>query len=207
MEKEAFYKLTYGLFVVTAREGEKDNGCIINTAQQVTSTPTRIVMALNQSGYTHDMIKRSGLFNLSVLSEEAKFDLFQRFGYASGRETDKFAGFPACERGENGLYFITDGANAHISGKVIESVDVGTHTLFIADVTDAQVCADTPSVTYGYYLSNIKPKPREKPAERTGKVIWRCKVCGYEYEGEELPDDFICPICKHSKDDFEKIIL
>ena len=203
MDKKAMYKLTYGLFVVTARSGEKDNGCIINTAAQVTSSPNRISIAVNKENFTHDMIKETGKFNLSILSEQAGFDVFKHFGFQSGRTVDKFDGFGACARSANGLYYVTEGTNAYISAVVEQAIDLGSHTLFIAAVEDMEVLSDVPAATYAYYQANIKPK-QEKPAS-TGKTAWRCTVCGYIYEGEELPADFICPLCKHLASDFEKI--
>ncbi|MDD3164756.1 MAG: flavin reductase [Oscillospiraceae bacterium] len=200
MDKKAMYALTYGLFVVTAREGDKDNGCITNTVGQVTTTPNRISLAVNKANYTHDMIVRTGLFNVSILSEDASFDTFRHFGFQSGRDTDKFAGFTDCARAENGLSYVTAGVNAWLSAKVVQTIDLGTHTLFIADVTDGGVLTDVPAATYAYYQAHIKPAPTQ-PA----KTGWRCKICGYIYEGETLPPDFICPICKHGADDFEKI--
>ena len=203
MDKKAMYKLTYGLFVVTARSGEKDNGCIINTAAQVTSSPNRISIAVNKENFTHDMIKETGKFNLSILSEQAGFEVFKHFGFQSGRTVDKFDGYGACARSANGLYYITGGTNAYISAVVEQAIDLGSHTMFIAAVEDMEVLSDVPAATYAYYQANIKPK-QEKPAS-TGKTAWRCTVCGYIYEGEELPADFICPLCKHLASDFEKI--
>ena len=197
------YCLSYGLFVLTARLGEKDNGCIINTAGQVTSTPNRISITVNKDNFTHDMIRESGKFNLSILSEKADFSLFQHFGFQSGRTVNKFDSFLACQRSENGLYYVTEGTNAFISGSVEQMIDLGTHTMFIASVDDMEVLSSQPSATYAYYQSNIKPKP-EKSASK-GKTVWRCTVCGYVYEGEDLPADFICPLCKHPASDFEKV--
>ncbi|WP_026508554.1 flavin reductase [Butyrivibrio sp. MC2013] len=206
MNNKAMFSLSYGLFVLTSRNDIKDNGCITNTAIQVTSEPNRISLAVNKSGYTHDMLLDTGVFNVSILSEKANFDLFKHFGFQSGRDVDKFATFTHMERSANGIYYITEGTNAYISGKVCQSIDLGTHTLFIADVTDMDVLNSDPSATYTYYQSNIKPKP-EEPREKTGRKAWRCKICGYVYEGEELPSDFICPICKHPASDFEEITL
>ena len=205
MDKKAMYKLSYGLFVVTARVGEKDNGCITNTAIQVTSEPNRISLAVNKANYTHDMIKETGEFTVSVISEDASFDLFKHFGFQSGRDVDKFAGYTDCKRAANKTMIITKGTNAYLSGKVFQSVDLGTHTLFIADVTDMEVLSDAASATYTYYQDNIKPKPEAVGTTADGQTIWRCRICGYEYVGEELPDDFICPLCKHPASDFEKI--
>ena len=201
IEPNAMFKLSYGLFVLTAKDGDKDNGCIINTASQLTSNPNRITIAVNKGNFTHDMILKTGLFNVSILTTDAPFDIFKYYGFQSGRDVNKFpgSGFP---RARNGLIFITGCTNAFISGKVIEAHDYGTHTLFVADVTEAQVLSSAPSVTYAYYFDHIKPKP-PKPAEK--KVGWVCKICGYVYEGEELPADFICPLCKHGAADFEKL--
>lgn len=203
MNKKAMYHLTYGLFVLTARLGEKDNGCIINTAGQVTSTPNRISITVNKDNLTHDLVKESGKFNISILSERADFDIFKHFGFQTGRETDKFDGYSACKRSENGLYYITEGTNAYISGTVEQTIDLGSHTMFIASVDDMEVLASDPSASYAYYQSSIKPKPEKKDAG--GKTVWRCTVCGYVYEGDVLPDDFVCPLCKHPASDFEKV--
>lgn len=207
MNEKTMFQLTYGLFVLTAREGEKDNGCIINTAGQVTASPNRISIAVNKGNYTHDMILRTGQFTLSILSEDADFSIFQRFGFQSGRDTDKFAGYPEAKRGTNGILYVTEGTNGYICGKVEQTLDLGTHTLFIASVEDMDVLSGTPSATYAYYHAHIKPQPAAAPssAEKTGKTVWRCTICGYIYEGEELPADFICPICKHPASDFEKV--
>ena len=199
------YQLTYGLFVLTARLGEKDNGCIINTAGQVTSAPNRISIAVNKDNFTHDMIMESGRFNISILSEKAKFETFQHFGFQSGRTTDKFDGYQACKRSDNGIYYITEGTNAYISASVEQTIDLGSHTMFIASVDDMDVLTSDPSATYAYYQDFIKPKPEKKASG--GKTAWRCTVCGYVYEGEELPSDFICPICKHPASDFEKVTV
>lgn len=206
MEKQAMYNLSYGLFVLTASSG-KDNGCIINTAMQVTSAPNRITIAVNKQNYTHDMIISAREFNLSVLSEKADFEIFKRFGFQSGSTVDKFADFLEYKRAANGITYITQGVNAVLSAKVIDTVELGTHTLFIAAVTDGEILDAAPSATYAYYQSNIKPQPAPAAPVKTGKTVWRCTVCGYEYEGEELPDDFICPLCKHPASDFEKIVL
>lgn len=205
MNKKAMYKLTYGLFVLTSGRDGKDSGCIINTAGQVTSEPNRISIAVNKANFTHDLVKDSGKFNLSILSEKAGFDTFRHFGFQSGREVDKFAGYTDCERSQNGLYYVTAGTNAYISATVEQAIDLGSHTLFIAAVDDMEILSDEPSASYAYYQSSIKPKP-EKPASG-GKTVWRCSVCGYIYEGEELPADFTCPLCKHPASDFEKVTV
>ena len=205
MDKKAMYQLTYGLFVLTACEDGKDNGCIINTAQQVTSDPNRISIAVNKANHTHDMIMNTRKFTVSMISEDADFALFQHFGFQSGRDVDKFAGFSDCKRGYNGVNYITKGTNGFISAWVEQTIDLGSHTLFIAAVTDMEVLSRVPSATYSYYQSNIKPKPQPVKKTEDGKTIWRCTVCGYEYVGEELPADYICPICKHPASDFEKV--
>ena len=200
MDKAAMYDLSYGLFVLSAREGEKDNGCIINTAIQVTTTPNRVTIAVNKDNYTHDMIARTGAFNVSMLSESAPFAIFERFGFHSGRTEDKLAGF-TFERAENGIFYVPEHVASFISCKVVSTVDLGSHTLFLADVTDGRKLSKEAPMTYAYYHANVKPRPGKKPAGG-----WRCSICGYVYEGETLPDDFVCPICKHGAADFEKIV-
>ena len=206
MNTKAMYKLSYGLFVCTAVVGDKKNGCIINTAIQVASDPNRISIAVNKANYTHDMIKESKRCNISVISQKASFELFKHFGFQSGRDVDKFAGFSDFARSANGLTYVNKGTNAFFSAKVSQEIELGSHTLFIAEITDMDVLSGVPSATYSFYQSNIKPKPQAAPETKKGETVWRCKVCGYEYVGEELPDDFICPICKHPKEDFEKIV-
>ena len=201
------FKLSYGLFVLTATDGAKDNGCITNTGIQITSEPNRIAFAVNKANYTHDMVFKTRKFNLSIISEDASFDLFKHFGFQSGRDVDKFKDFTAFDRASNGVPYILSGTNAYISGEVDSALDIGTHTLFMAKVTDMNVLSEVPSATYTYYQSNIKPKPQAAPAAAQGKTIWRCTVCGYEYEGENLPADFICPLCKHPASDFEKVVV
>lgn len=202
VENEAFFKLSYGLFVLSAADGDQDNGCIVNTVAQLTDVPKRVNVAVNKQNYTHDMIMKTGKFNASVLSQDVPFKVFQQFGFQSGRDVDKFADFADAERSENGVLYLSKYANALISGTVIEALDYGTHTLFTADVTEARVLSSVPSVTYTYYFDHIKPKPQPKEEEKKGFV---CKICGYVYEGEELPPDFICPLCKHGADDFEPL--
>ena len=197
MNNKAFYKLTYGLFLLTAKENGVDNGCIINTAIQVANNPTRISIAVLKSNKTHDMIKNTGMFNISSITTGAYFELFQHFGMQSGRDVDKFAGWVYIDRSANGLYYLTKAANMYMSAKVTDSVDLGTHTLFVAEVTDAEVLSDEESCTYGYYQSDIKPKPVAK-----SQPTWTCSVCGYVYEGDDMPEDFECPLCHHGKEDF-----
>lgn len=204
MNREAMHNLTYGLFVLTACKNEKMNGCIINTASQVTSEPNRISIAVNKANYTHDMVAETGKFTISIISEDATFELFKTFGFVSGREIDKFANFTDFQLGGNGIAYINKGTNAYISAEVEMTEDLGSHTLFIARVTEMNVLSDAPSVTYTYYLENIKPKP-VKVVNTDEKTVWRCVICGYEYEGEEMTEDYICPICKHPASDFEKV--
>ena len=206
LDRKAMHKLSYGLFVLTAKEGEKDNGCIINTAIQAASEPNQMSICVNKANYTHDMIMRTGSFTVSVISQKADFDLFKHFGFQTGREVDKFADFNACGRGQNGIYYVTQGTNAYISVKVDKTEDLGSHTMFVGEITDMEVLSDDLSATYEYYMKNIKPKPQEVGKTEDGQTIWRCTICGYEYVGEELPDDFICPLCKHPASDFEKVI-
>jgi len=201
IENDAFFKLSYGLFVLTAKDGCKDTGCIINTASQVTDSPKRMAITVNKANHTHDVILKTGLFNLSVLTEDAPFSVFQRFGFQSGRDADKFAGWGEESRSVNGIRYLGAYSNAFIACQVVEARDCGTHTLFIADVVEARTMYDVPSVTYAYYFDHIKPKPAAIE-EKTGYV---CKICGYVYEGETLPEDFICPLCKHGAADFEKL--
>ncbi len=201
MNDKVMRNLSYGLFVLTAREGEKDNGCIINTVTQVASEPNRISISVNKKNFTHDMILKTREFNVSILSENAKFPTFQHFGFQSGRDVDKMQGITV-SRSANGIVYLNSGeTNAFISGKVIDAIDVGSHTLFIADVTDGEILSDVPSATYAYYFSSIKPKPEAAPKKKG----WICTICGYIYEGEVLPPDFICPICKHPASDFKKL--
>ena len=207
MDKKAMYKLSYGLFVLTAKDEEKDNGCIINTAIQASSMPNQLSICVNKANLTHDMIVKTGKFTVSVISQDASFDLFKHFGFQSGKDVDKFKNFEKCKRGENSLYYITEGTNAYISVNVSKTEDLGSHTMFIGEITDMEVLSETPSVTYDYYLKNIKPQPENVGTTTDGKTIWRCTICGYEYVGEELPEDFVCPLCKHPASDFEKIII
>ncbi len=209
IENDAMYKITYGLFVLTVKDGEKQNGCIVNTVSMITDNPKRITVFVNKLNYTEALIRKTGVFNVSVLTESAPFDVFKQFGFVSGREKDKFEGkrYPTAE---NGVYYIAENTNALICAKVVDAYDYGTHTLFVAEVTEAKTLSKEKSVTYEYYQNNIKPKRQaekakdEKTGEKTGGK-WVCKICGYVHEGEELPDDFICPWCKHPASDFEKI--
>lgn len=201
MDSKALWNLTYGLYLLTAREDGKDNGCIINTAVQVANDPVRISISVIKENKTCDMIKNTGLFNLSAITTEADFSLFRRFGMQSGRNIDKFEDFPNAVRAANTIYRLNNCANAVLTGLVVDQIDLGSHMLFIAEVIDGEVLSNAPCCTYSYYQSNIKPKP-----QKSGKTKWVCTICGYTHEAEELPDDFMCPLCNHPKEDFEKVI-
>ena len=195
----ALFKIGYGLYVVTAKDGAKDNGCIVNTVTQVTNTPNRIAVCINKANYTHELVRKTGMMNVNCLSVEAPFKVFQHFGFQSGRDVDKFADCTPM-RSDNGLIFLPKYINAFMSLKVEQYVDLDTHGMFICTVTEARVLSDKETMTYTYYQSNVKPKP-----ETDVKKGWVCKVCGYVYEGEELPEDIVCPLCKHGAADFEPL--
>lgn len=199
IDNSSIFKLSYGLFVLFARNNDKDNACIINTAQQVTQDPLRISVTVNKDNLTHMLIYKTKKLNISVLSEDVPFDVIKKFGFVSGMNEEKINNgeYP---RSENGICYLNEYSNAYISADVIDIVDLGTHTMFICDVTEAKTLSDAPSVTYDYYFKHIKPKPES--AKKKGYV---CKICGYVYEGDELPDDYICPICKHPASDFEPL--
>lgn len=199
MEPASMFRLSYGLYVLSAGQDGRDNGCIVNTVTQVTDSPRRISVAVNKNNLTHDMILATGDLNVSVISTDADFDLFRKFGFASGRDTDKWAGEVQC-RTANGLRYLVRGTNAVLSARVITTVPFETHTVFFADVTEGWVLDDVPSMTYQYYFDHVKPKPAEKPAGAEKK--WVCQICGYVYDGDTLPADFVCPLCKHGADDF-----
>ena len=202
MDTTVLHKITYGLYLLTAKDGGKDNGCIINTAVQVANNPTRISVSVSKDNLTHDMIMSSCKFNLSCITEKADFSLFENFGLRSGRDHDKFASFTDVERSANGLLYLTSACNSMMSVEVSRIVDLGSHSMFIGNLTDGIVLSSEPSCSYAYYHANIKKTPVVQNTESGG---WRCKICGYVYEGAELPSDFICPWCKHGVDDFEKI--
>jgi len=199
IEPNAMFKLSYGLFVLTAKGEDKNNACILNTVTQVTDNPKRITIAINKSNLTHDLILKNGQFNVSVLSTDAPFSIFEQFGFKSGRDVDKFKDINYTACATNGILYLTEYSNALISAKVISFKDLGTHTEFLAEITEAKLLSNTPSMTYQYYFDNVKPKPIKK------KKGFVCKICGYVYEGETLPDDFVCPLCKHPASDFEPL--
>lgn len=203
MKNEAIFKISYGLYVLTAREKGRDNGCIINTAQLVTDNPLQISITVNKESLTHDMILNTGLFNVNILDVDAPQSIFEKFGYVSGKDEDKFGDCDSVDNySKNGIRYLKNYINAYISARVTKTVDVGTHTIFIAEITDAVEISQKESLTYEYYQKNIKPTPK---AENGKGTKWVCKVCGYVYEGENLPKDFVCPWCKHGAIDFEKV--
>ena len=198
-DPKALFNIGYGLYVVTCNDGKKDNGLIVNTVTQLTDTPMRVAVTINKQNYSHDVIKQSGKMNVNCLTTEAPFKVFEAFGFVSGRNVDKFADCTP-NRSENGLVVLPRYINAFISLEVESYVDIDTHGMFICRVTEAQVLSDKETMTYTYYQKNVKPRP--KTEKKNGYV---CKICGYVYEGEELPEDFVCPLCKHGASDFEKI--
>jgi len=202
VDNKAMFSLSYGLFVLSVHENGFDNGCIINTVMQITDTPNQIVIAVNKNNKTHDMIVSTGKFNVSTISEKADFSLFERFGFNSGRDTDKFSGFIGVEKASNNIFYITENTNSFISGEVVSQIDCGTHSMFVAKVTETKILNDDKSATYAYYFENIKPKPK---MSNSSKKKFVCSVCGYVYEGESLPKDFICPLCKHGAEVFEEL--
>jgi len=201
IENQAMYKISYGLFMLTTTDGEKQNGCIVNTVSMITDNPKRVVVFVNKANYSNELLKKTGIFNVSVLTEKTSFEVFKQFGFQSGKDVDKFAD-KAYPTTENGLKYLSQ-ANAVISAKVVDSYDYGTHTLFVAEVTEAKTLSDENSTTYEYYQNHIKPKPQAK-VEEGAKEKWVCKICGYTHEAE-LPADFVCPWCKHPASDFEKV--
>lgn len=205
MDNSSMFKISYGIYLLTAQQDGKDNGCIINTLSQVTTEPNRISITVNKLNYTHDIIMSEKKFNVSVLDINTDFELIKHFGFQSGKNKDKFNDYSDFQRSLNNLLYLTKNTNAYISGTVISEIDLGTHTMFIADVTDCVTLSDTESLTYDYYHKNIKPKNKVKP-ESEKNVTWVCRICGYVYEGENIPADFICPWCKHSSSDFEKVV-
>ena len=194
MDPKVMFNITYGLYLLTARQMGKDNGCIINTVMQVAEDPIRIAVSVLKGNLTHDMIRNTGAFNVSAISTSADFALFQRFGMQSGRAVDKFADFPYASRSANTIFYLNQQTNMYLSAVVLQEVDMGTHTMFIAEVTDGEILSKEPACTYGYYQSNVKPQAK-KTSE---KKQWECTICGYIYEGDEVPDDYECPLWKFS---------
>ena len=199
IDPTALFNIGYGLYVVTSNDGNRDNGLIVNTVMQVTNTPNRVSVTINKSNYSCGVIAKTGKLNVSTLSEDAPFKLFQRFGFQSGKNVDKLEGFKHIQRASNGLVFLNKYANAYICCKVINQIDLGTHIMFICDVTECANLSTAQTMTYTYYFQNVKPKPE---TEKKGFV---CRICGWVYEGEELPPDLVCPLCKHGAEDFEPV--
>ncbi len=199
IDVSALFKIGYGLYVVTSNDGNRHNGLIVNTVTQVTNTPNRIAVTINKANYSHNVIKNTGIMNICCLSVEAPFTVFQNFGFKSGKDTDKFQDMPFWTS-ENGLAVPSQYVNAFISLKVEQYIDFDTHGMFVCTITEAKNITDKETMTYTYYQDNVKPKPQ--PQKKKGFV---CKICGYVYEGEILPDDFICPLCKHGAADFEEL--
>ena len=203
MDRKALYNLEYGVFLVSSRVGDTINACITNTCIQAAASPVRLAISCISGNYTPELIRESGLFTVSVLDTTADFELIRRFGMQSGRTVDKFAGFDYA-LDANGLPYLKDKANAVFSCKVTSAMELGSHTLFVGEVLDAAVLGSAPSLTYAKYQSDVKPRPRPKAEERP-IIGWKCKICGYVYEGAVLPADFLCPLCAHPAEDFEPI--
>jgi len=201
INNSALYNIGYGLYVLSVNNGNKDSGCIVNTVIQVTSTPLQVAVTVNKENYTHEVIAEKGIMNVNCLSVKAPFSVFENFGFKSGRDAEKFADV-SFKRSENGLPVLNDYINSFMSLMVTRTVDLGTHTMFICTVTEADVISKDESMTYSYYHKNVKPKPQQKLEPVKG---FMCKICGYVYEGEELPEGFTCPLCKHGAEDFEPI--
>lgn len=197
---DALFKIAYGLYVVTCHDGNKDNGLIVNTVTQVTNTPNRVAVTISKANYSHDVIRQTGRMNVNCLTEDAPFKVFESFGFVSGRDVDKFADCTPA-RSANGLVVLPRYINAFLSLAVESYVDLDTHGMFICAITESRVVSDRPTMTYTYYQEQVKPKPATE--KKKGYV---CKICGYIYEGEPLPPDFVCPLCKHGAEDFEKIV-
>ena len=199
MDATVLFNIGYGLYVVTSNDGIKDNGCIVNTVCQVTNTPNRVAVTINKQNFSHDVIRKTGKMNINCLSTETPFSVFENFGFKSGKDTDKFAGV-SFTRSSNGLAVLSENINSYMCLKVDGYVDLDTHGMFICSLTDGENVSTVPTMSYTYYHQNVKPKPNTQ--KKKGFV---CKICGYVYEGDVLPDDFICPICKHGAEDFEPI--
>ena len=203
LDTQALFKLTYGMHVLCARQDGKDNGCIVNTAVQVTDTPHRLSVTVNKKSLTQQMILDTGRFTVSNLSERAAFDVFERFGFRSGRDEDKFADFSGWERDKEGLPYLTRGVNAFFSCEVEQTLDLDTHTMFIAKINDMVILDEAASMSYAFYQEHLRP---QSDTPRSGEqTVWRCVVCGWEFIGDELPDDIICPLCHHGASDFIRV--
>ena len=199
VDKTALFRIGYGLYVVSVNDGTKDTGCIVNSVCQVADNPLRVSVCINKANYTNEVVNRTGVLNVNCLSVEAPFGVFKQFGFQSGRTADKFADYTDAPRSANGLIVLPQYINAFMSLKVVKTIDLGSHDMFLCEVTEAKAFSNLDTMTYTYYQQNVKPKPQPK------KTGWVCKVCGYVYEGDELPEDYICPICKHDASVFEKV--
>ena len=204
LDVKSLFKISYGLYVVTTNDGKRDNGMICNTVVQVTNEPAKLAVTINKANYTHDVIRNTGKMNVCTLSQSTPFSVFENFGFRSGRDADKFDG-AAFTRSENGLVVVSRYSNSFFSLVVENYVDLGTHGMFICAVTEAQTMSDEPTMTYDYYMSDVKPKPQPSPASTGGAKRWICPICGYVYEGEgQPPADYLCPLCKHPGSEFEE---
>ncbi len=199
-DTRALYQIGYGLYVLTTKDGNRDNGCIVNTVMQVTSTPVTVAVAVNKQNYTCEIVRKTGVLNINSLTEDTPFEVFRHFGYQSGRDTDKFVGCTP-DRSENGLIVLPKHIKGFLSLSVKEETDLGTHIMFLCVPTDGKLLSDAETVSYSYYQKNIKPKPPQTEKKK-GFV---CRICGHIYEGDTLPNDYICPICKHGAADFEPL--
>ena len=199
IDPTALFKIGYGLYVITSNDGKKDNGLIGNTVAQISNDPSRVIVGINKANYSCEIIDKTGVLNVCTLNEQAPFQIFEHFGFQSGRDTDKFADFEHFDKSSNGLPYLNKYANGYMSLKVFDTVDTGSHLMFFCDITESAVLNDVDTMTYTFYQKNVKPRPQE---EVKG---WVCDVCGYVYEGDDLPEDFICPLCKHGASDFTKM--
>ena len=215
MEAEIMFQLSYGLYVVSSQSDGRAGGCIVNTVMQQTDEPKRISLTINKKNYTQELIEKSKIFNVSILDETSGFSTFEHFGFQSGRDVDKFANWTSSNIADNGIPYITSGCSGYLSAKVVQSMDLGSHMLYIADVTDGRILSDQKAMTYAYYHAHVKPKPpaQEKVQKTDQKhAVWICQICGYVYDEEkegipfeDLPADWVCPLCKHGKSDFRKL--
>ena len=203
IDTNALYNIGYGLYVITSNDGTKDNGMIGNTVIQVTSNPLQVVVCINKGNYSHDVIKQTGKMNVNCLSTEAPFSVFEKFGFSSGRDKNKFEGEDVV-RSENGLVYLSKYINSFMSLKVENYIDFGTHGMFVCSITESKVVSNDETMSYSYYHKNVKPKPAVEKSS-SGKKKWVCKICGYVHEADELPEDFECPICGHGPADFEEL--
>lgn len=204
LDAKSLFKISYGLYVITTNDGERDNGMICNTVVQVTAEPPKVAVTINKVNYTHDVIKKTGKMNVCTLSKVAPFAVFEDFGFRSGRDGEKFTS-TGLVRSENGLPVLSRYCNSFFSLSVESYVDLGTHGMFICSVTEAQTMADEPTMTYDYYMSDVKPKPQPAAVSSSGAKRWICPICGYVYEGEgQPPADYLCPLCKHPGSEFEE---